>query len=175
MNDIILLRNSDYAIHVLQNTYCKIRIRIMYSLEAMKSGNNEIIYMTFQRPYTNFRKFPWLTNFPYIFKTQVKFHDYEPWRLTLLERENFSNWDWGLSNFPVVRLMESNTTLTEGQGNPIRVSKICNLQQDLPSGGCCKSWSRGWDSLPCGDWLFFSFLSKNVQNRYKMQDRHTLF
>ena len=37
--------------------------------------------------------------------------------------------------------------LREGRGNPIRVSKICNPRRGLPSPGCCKSWTRGWDSL----------------------------
>ena len=60
-------------------------------------------------------------------------------------------------------LIESITTLWKGQGNPIRVSMICNPQRGLPSRGCCKSccnihdwaslvvdcksWTLGWDSL----------------------------
>ena len=35
-----------------------------------------------------------------------------------------------LSNFPVVRLIESNTTLRERRGNPIRVSKICYIHDE---------------------------------------------
>ena len=41
------------------------------------------------------------------------------------------------------RLIESNTTLREGRGNPIQVSKICNPRRGLPSHGCWKSWTRG--------------------------------
>ena len=39
------------------------------------------------------------------------------------------------------RIIESNTTLREGRGNPFRsrVSKICNPRRGLPSRGCCKS------------------------------------
>ena len=65
---------------------------------------------------------------------------------------------------------EYNTTLREGRGNLILVSKICNPRWGLPSRRCCKCWTRGWDSesLPqCGVWLFFSFLTKNVQNMSK--------
>ena len=36
------------------------------------------------------------------------------------------------------RLIESNTTLREGRGNPIRVSKISNPRRGLSSSGCCK-------------------------------------
>ena len=36
-------------------------------------------------------------------------------------------------------LIESNTTVREGRGNPFRVSKICNPRRGLPSRGCCKS------------------------------------
>ena len=43
------------------------------------------------------------------------------------------------------RIIESNTTLMEGRGNPLRVSKIYNQRRGLPSRGCCKSWTRGWD------------------------------
>ena len=61
-----------------------------------------------------------------------------------------------LADIPVsrVRIIESITTLWKGQGNPIRVSMICNPRRGLPSRGCCKSWTRGWDSLSlpqCGD------------------------
>ena len=60
------------------------------------------------------------------------------------------------------RLIESNTTLREGRGNPIRVSKICNPRRGLSIP----------ESLPhCGVWLFFSFLSKNVQNMSKTPTR----
>ena len=31
--------------------------------------------------------------------------------------------------------------------NPIRVSMICNPRRGLPSRGCRKSWTLGWDSL----------------------------
>ena len=59
-------------------------------------------------------------------------------------------------------LIESITTLREGRGNPIRVSKICNPWRGLPSRGCCKSWTHGDgipESLPQRDvWLFFSYL-----------------
>ena len=53
-----------------------------------------------------------------------------------------------LADIPVsrVRIIESITTLQEGRGNSIRVSKICNPQHVLPRLGCCKSWTRGWDS-----------------------------
>ena len=56
-------------------------------------------------------------------------------------------------------LIESNTTLREGLGNPIRVSKICNPRRSLPSRGCRKSWTRGWDSrvLP-SMWCLIIFL-----------------
>ena len=33
------------------------------------------------------------------------------------------------------------------EGNPIRVSMICNPRRGLPSPGCCKSSTPGWDSL----------------------------
>ena len=46
-----------------------------------------------------------------------------------------------------VRLIESITILRKEQGNPIRVSMFCNPRQGLPSPGCCKSWTPGWDSL----------------------------
>ena len=77
-----------------------------------------------------------------------------------------------LADIPVsrVRIIESNTTWRKGRGNPIRVFKICNPRRGLPSHGCRKPWTQGWDSesLPlCGDWLFFSFLSKNGQNMSK--------
>ena len=39
---------------------------------------------------------------------------------------------------PTLGLLESNTTLREGRGNPFRVSKICNPRRGLPSHGCCK-------------------------------------
>ena len=59
-------------------------------------------------------------------------------------------------------LIESNTTMREGRGNPIRVSKICNPRRGLPSVDGIP------ESLPqCGDWLFFSFLTKKVQNMSK--------
>ena len=45
------------------------------------------------------------------------------------------------------RLIESITTLRKGQVNPIRVSMICNPWRGLPSRGCRKSWTRGWNSL----------------------------
>ena len=49
--------------------------------------------------------------------------------------------------FQSISLIESVTTLRKGQGNPIRVSMICNPRRGLPSRGCRKSWTRGWDSL----------------------------
>ena len=58
-----------------------------------------------------------------------------------------------------IRLIESNTTLREGRGNPFRVSKICNPRRGLPSLGCCKSWTRGWDSrAPPSMWWLIIFL-----------------
>ena len=72
------------------------------------------------------------------------------------------------------RLIESNTTLREGRGNPILVSKVCNPGRGLPSRGCCKSWTRGWDSRvsPSMWWLIiFSFLPKSVQNMSKTHTR----
>ena len=49
---------------------------------------------------------------------------------------------------------------SKGQGNSIRVSIICNPRRGLLSCGCCKSWTRGCDSLvPSAMWgLFFSLL-----------------
>ena len=59
------------------------------------------------------------------------------------------------------RLIESITTLWKGQGNPIRVSMICNPRRGLPSRGCCKSWTRGWDSLvPSTVWWLIIFLPR---------------
>ena len=59
------------------------------------------------------------------------------------------------------RIIESITTLWKGQGNPIRVSMICNPQRGLPSCGCCKSWTRGWDSLvPATMWWLIIFLPR---------------
>ena len=56
-------------------------------------------------------------------------------------------------------LIESNTTLREGRGNPIRVSKICNPRRGLPSRRCSKSWTRGWDSrVPPSMWCSIIFL-----------------
>ena len=56
-------------------------------------------------------------------------------------------------------LIESNTTLREGRGNPIRVSKICNPRRGLPSRGCSKSWTWGWDSrVPPSMWCLIIFL-----------------
>ena len=55
-------------------------------------------------------------------------------------------------------IIESNTTLREGRGNPIQVSKICNPRRGLPSRGCCKSWTRGWDSqVPPSMWCIDYF------------------
>ena len=55
------------------------------------------------------------------------------------------------------RLIESITTLWKGQGNPIRVSMI----------GCCKSWTRGWDSLvPSTMWWLIIFLPRTFQHRF---------
>ena len=68
----------------------------------------------------------------------------------------------------------SNTTFREGRGNPIQVSKICNPRQSMPSWDFANLGheDRIPSSLPqCGDWLFFSFWSKNVQNRYKTHTR----
>ena len=62
-------------------------------------------------------------------------------------------------------IIECNTTLREGWGNPIRVSKICNPHRGLPSHGCIKSWTRWWDFLipPSMWWLIiFLILSINV-------------
>ena len=56
-------------------------------------------------------------------------------------------------------IIESITTLWRGHGNPIRVSMICNPRRGLPSRGCCKSWTRGWDSLvPYTVWWLIIFL-----------------
>ena len=58
-------------------------------------------------------------------------------------------------------LIESTTTLWKGQGNPIRVSMICNPWRGLPSRGCYKSWTRGWDSLvPSTMWWLIIFLPR---------------
>ena len=58
-------------------------------------------------------------------------------------------------------LIETITTLWNGQGNPIRVSMICNPQRGLPSRGCCKSWTRGWDFLvPSTMWRLIIFLPR---------------
>ena len=58
-----------------------------------------------------------------------------------------------------VRIIESNTTLKEGRWNPIQVSKTCNPLRGLPSRGCSKSWTRGWDSLvPLPMWCLIIFL-----------------
>ena len=46
----------------------------------------------------------------------------------------------------VTKIIEFNTTLREGQGNPIRASKICNPQRGLPSFGYCKFWT--WIGFP---------------------------
>ena len=56
------------------------------------------------------------------------------------------------------RIIQSITTLRKGQGNPIRVSMICNPQRGLLRHECCKSRTRGWDSLvpSASDWLLFS-------------------
>ena len=59
------------------------------------------------------------------------------------------------------RLIEYITTLWKGQGNPIRVSMICNPRRGMPSRGCCKSWTRGWDSLvPSIMWWLIIFLPR---------------
>ena len=59
------------------------------------------------------------------------------------------------------RLIESITTLWKGQGNPIRVSMICNPRRGLPTRGCCKSWTRGWDSnVPSTMWWLIIFLPR---------------
>ena len=66
-----------------------------------------------------------------------------------------------LADIPVsrVRIIESNTTLREGRGNPIRVSKIFNPRRGLPSRGCSKSWTREWDSrAPPSMWCLIIFL-----------------
>ena len=58
-------------------------------------------------------------------------------------------------------LIESITTLWKGQGNPIRVSMICNPRRGLSSRGYCKSWTRGWDSLvPSTMWWLIIFLPR---------------
>ena len=71
-------------------------------------------------------------------------------------------WEWDLSKdpVPVERLIESYTTLREGWGNPIRVSKIFNTRRGLPSRACCKSWKWGWDSrVPPSIWYLLIFLN----------------
>ena len=71
-------------------------------------------------------------------------------------------------------LIESNTTLREGPGNPIRVSKICNPRRGLPSRGCSKSWTRGWDSrVPPSMWCLIIFLNL-VQKMCKICLKRTL-
>ena len=81
--------------------------------------------------------------------------------LTVYIEMTFHSWDiypfkfWPLTHFSSShcdvhegRLIESNITLREGLGNPIRVSKICS-----------KSWTRGWDSrVPPSMWRFIIFL-----------------
>ena len=59
-----------------------------------------------------------------------------------------------------IHVIESYITLREGRGNPIRVAKVCNPGQGLPSGGCCKSWSQELDSLVLGPsmWSLIVFL-----------------
>ena len=47
--------------------------------------------------------------------------------------------DRTVPKIPGKRLIESNTTLREGRGNPTQVSKINNPRRGLPSRGCCKS------------------------------------
>ena len=80
---------------------------------------------------------------------------------------------FGISLF--VTFIETITTLREGRGYliPGLLSRRCikSWTRGLPSHWCCKSWNKDGipSSLPhCGDWLFFPFLSKNVQNRYKI-------
>ena len=57
-----------------------------------------------------------------------------------------------------MRLIEYITTLWKGQGNPSRMSLICNSRRDLPSRGRCNSWTLEWDSLvPFAMWSLIIF------------------
>ena len=68
---------------------------------------------------------------------------------------------------PPWRLIESITTLWKGDENPIRVSIICNPRRGLPSRGCGKSWTRGWDSfVPSTMWWLIIFLPRPFQRRF---------
>ena len=72
------------------------------------------------------------------------------------------------------RIIESSNTLREGRGNLIRVSKICNPRRACRVLDVANLGNEDGipSSLPqCGDWLFFSFLSKNVQNISKTHTR----
>ena len=80
---------------------------------------------------------------------------------------------FGFSGAPV-SIIESITSLRERLGNPIRVSKICNPRRCLLSRGCCKSWTRGWDSrVPPATWSLIIFLllkmHKNHQRKSNKQ------
>ena len=78
----------------------------------------------------------------------------------------FSRKDFCVAN-PRATLIESITTLWKGQGNPIRVSMICNPRRGLPSRGCGKSWTREWDSLvPSTMWWLIIFLPRPFQRRF---------
>ena len=69
-----------------------------------------------------------------------------------------------------VRLIESRTTLREGQGNPIWVFKICNLQPGLQSSGCSKSWTQGWD---CSLIVKIEYFSHSRLQICKIYIKHT--
>ena len=44
---------------------------------------------------------------------------------------------------------------------------ICKPRRGLPSRACCKSWTRGWDSLvPSTMWLLIIFLPRPFQRRF---------
>ena len=81
-----------------------------------------------------------------------------------VSRKNPYQWNQANRSVEVIdepRLKESKTILREGWGNPIRGSKMCKYR------------TRGWDSWvrPSMWWLFFSFMSMNVQNMSKTHTR----
>ena len=58
-----------------------------------------------------------------------------------------------------MRLIESNTILREGLGNPILVSKICNIHDSASLVVDCNFWTIGWDSqVPPSMWWLIIFL-----------------
>ena len=93
--------------------------------------------------------------------TQRFLHFYVEWRYDAMQRCYVTSLNRKSSMHGGVRLIESIITLRKGQGNPIRVSMICNPRRGLPSRGCHKSFTRGWDSLvPSGvKWLII-FLAR---------------